>query len=582
MRNLGFIAFLLMVSSQSGFAQDAARPKLTAEKFAEQIPDYYYDSPSEVEELVIREPRDREFFLNNLTHLPNIRAVEFHRVEFTENDISKVANCPQIKTIKFGGYIDLELRFLRALPTIEVLGLARCERVVWRQLPVAMLPRLRKLDLFKTPIDASELAVVGRSAVDSLKFSDTTLDDDIVRAIADFQNLRSITVYNCEIADPTWIESLSRNLEAFRFTGPIGMQQLMKLATYPKLKTIELNVRERLDDSWFQQLAKNCPEMSRLALSKQGLNQERVASLSSLSKLQELEVYSGSELRGMEGIGMTPPVPVSTKPGVFSKFAKCSQLRKLRLSGTYSFGVDDGNALGTLSNLEDLQLRNMNLASGAFSQLGGLTSLKKMDLYRCKGLSKQDSQQIGKLAQLEELDLGVAVIGGDFRSLGNLKKLRELDLTGCTFFTDNDLENADGLASLERLVLKNNLGVTDKGIAKLGKTPSLKELHIEQGFVNGRGFSEWPSDHPLEMLFIAGCSILDDGFQALSKLENLKYLDCRLLTSRDMQVDVTCFVKSKSLEALSLMGSFKTSKASFETLTKSRPDLGVHVTQLDP
>ena len=90
--------------------------------------------------------------------------------------------------------------------------------------------------------------------------------------------------------------------------------------------------------------------------------------------------------------------------------------------------------------------------------------------------------------------------------------------------------------------------ITDQGLARLGKIGGLEELLLRGSIegcdgmelnsaFTGIGFAEWPVDHPLHSLDVQCTALNLDGFNALSRLSNLRFLnvsDCNTLLSSEM------------------------------------------------
>jgi len=194
------------------------------------------------------------------------------------------------------------------------------------------------------------------------------------------------------------------------------------------------------------------------------------------------------------------------------------------------------------------------------------------------GTNSRTLKQFGKAKDLESLNLSsISTRSADFSGLANLTKLKQLDVRDYRNLTDCDMTWAKEMKNLKAFRLKNNFRVTDKGLTLSNHARNLEQLMITKIGIDGSGLSEWPADHAGTSILIEGCSITNDGVKAMSRLQNLKYLEVRVIRfgKGPIEVDVSCFADSKTLESISLLGQYTTSQESLDRLIKARPDIGI-------
>ncbi|KAK4799922.1 hypothetical protein SAY86_025287 [Trapa natans] len=127
--------------------------------------------------------------------------------------------------------------------------------------------------------------------------------------------------------------------------------------------------------------------------------------------------------------------------------AQLRHLRYLDLSwNNFSYGEIPA-FLGSLTNLEYLNLSNAGFSGKVPVQLGNLSNLQYLDLntilgygYTSKGMTVDNLDWLSKFSSMEHLDLsGVDVTSGrGWQSLSSLSSLRHLGIAGC-FLNDSSL-----------------------------------------------------------------------------------------------------------------------------------------------
>jgi hypothetical protein len=140
-----------------------------------------------------------------------------------------------------------------------------------------------------------------------------------------------------------------------------------------------------------------------------------------------------------------------------------------------------------------------------------------------------------------------------------------------------------GMASVEDVTLRGNGGITDAGIVQLQHAAKLRKLWLQKLSIRGTGFAEWPADHGIETIFIEGIAISNDGLAALARLRKLKLLAVRViqLFGGAIEVDVSCFIDSPSLESVALEGSYVATPASLDKLMEARPKFDIAVNRAE-
>jgi hypothetical protein len=163
-------------------------------------------------------------------------------------------------------------------------------------------------------------------------------------------------------------------------------------------------------------------------------------------------------------------------------------------------GVNDTTLLriGCLSQLEELDLNDVQSTDAGLANLSGLRALRKVHL---KGRRFTD------------------------RALANLKglpSLRELGLRECTF-TDDGLKNLERLSELQILGL-TDCKITDAGLAHLKDLRALTNLGLTNCQITDAGLSHLKEMTNLEYLILNRTNITDLGLAHLKALKRLRFL----------------------------------------------------------
>lgn len=569
-----FLLFWLAAWGQSPAAT------LDETSFAAQFREVFYDQAlADVKMVDIRNVREKELLLDNLAHLPALGEITFSELEVAEADFARIAPHANITQIEFSRFTTIDPAALAVVKSLKTLEFYKCTEIPWAAVAAMRGPALRRLEIRDSYLDGDDLSAL--SAVET--FESITLSepkgvsDDALANLGKFKNLQSLSVYNVSDSRGEFIAALKglKKLREFNFTGRLTATQAQRLADLPNLQAIQLNIKEPLPNGWYKAIAENCRGLVRLELHYQALDKTKIDNIAMLTELTELKCYSDTQIADMSFGGPR----VKTEPGDLAALAALKKLQSLHLSRGYRLNAEDGAAIASLAKLTRLELWFAQFEPGALEKLGDLTELTVLSLYGSRGLDTTDAKAIGALQNLEELNLSIVTkaAGADFSHLRGLAKLRELDLTDFRGLSDDDMAMFTGLKSLEDLTLRRNARVSDKGLSQLRHATKLSDLWMVHMSVNGTGFADWPADHALKTVFIEGTAINDDGLKALSRLRNLASVEIRIvrLFGGDIEVDIACFVDTPSLEYVSILGSYRTTPAAIEKLTKARPELSI-------
>ena len=295
----------------------------------------------------------------------------------------------------------------------------------------------------------------------------------------------------------------------------------------------------------------------RLGASDTKLSAADVTPIGALSGLRHLDVG---------GYGVGPDIP--------RILSGLTQLRTLvlpgeiRREGPVQIGSEGAEALGVLTNLEELDLRGNSIDDAGLMHLEGLVKLRALNLswnrLDGKGVRRGDTIQGKALKALEgmrdlrRLNLRHNDINAEsVKTLAKCVNLEELDLSENKLISDG-LEALGGMSKLKVLKLgpdsssfRSGLDVTPKASAALGRLTELRRLELSSSSIIDATFLG--KLNKLEHLYLR-CSALPpapDAFQGLEQLEVLK-LKLKDTFNARLSDQISVFSSANNLEELEL------------------------------
>jgi Leucine-rich repeat (LRR) protein len=223
-----------------------------------------------------------------------------------------------------------------------------------------------------------------------------------------------------------------------------------------------------------------------------------------------------------------------------------TQLKDLNLTAM-SLTSDGWEPLAKLTTLEKLNLERTSIDNAGLANIRGLVHLKDLNLKRTTQVTDEGHYNLERLKELEKLDISSnqTIKGGGFvhcrnaKGLGNLRELianntqfgqdgmggiqhlkslevLELGKTGLTNIGMGAFRKCTGI---KRLLIGQNAGITDVGMAELAV---LKDLEFLELFnltnVTNIGLSYVKKAKQLQYVNVTGTRINEEGMRALKKL----------------------------------------------------------------
>lgn len=341
-------------------------------------------------------------------------------------------------------------------------------------------------------------------------------------------------------------------------------------------------VWDELETPWCERTTINAEQMARL---------EGTFQISGLLKSQPIRDLEGIQYaKNLTALELSFLDDVRT----LSPLAGLSQLKRLKI---WEAAVTDIDALATLDELQELELRNLNHVTDfrplaglgsltelhvsrmpdslEFDSVSGLTGLATLTVSDSRGFN--DLRNLIGLAQISELTLWDTGPVDDLTPLAQLKRLRKLTLDG--IWVERPGQFAE-LASLASLCLRRVSGVRSlTGIERLTRLNELEldQVHyeyLEQGAIDLHPIADLRSLTTLKLVekeyagtflglealgSLSGLTTLevasdvrDDDIKMISRLTGLKSLslEATLMGGLEPLVSLT------RLESLSLTGKF--------------------------
>ncbi len=275
--------------------------------------------------------------------------------------------------------------------------------------------------------------------------------------------------------------------------------------------------------------------------------------------------------------------------------ARCKSLEVLVLNNVPNLTPVALREIATWRSLEELELEwDDNTPTLDADALGSLTALRRLSL-RNGRLEDPSARFLSRLTALEELSiLGVALAPAAYDCFGELRRLRVLWLGPiltepvpvekvCRATTleslrldtspiDTGAARAIGrLSRLRRLMLYfSRLG--DEGLEALGSLPELRRLELPGSRITAEGVRSFEQFPKLTHLDLDGAEIGDAGVKRLSRIRSLRGLSLRRCGLSDQSVPF--FKAMPHLETLTVYKQL--SRAARKELQKSIPGLDIN------
>lgn len=277
-------------------------------------------------------------------------------------------------------------------------------------------------------------------------------------------------------------------------------------------------------------------------------------------------------------VGATVEIDIDSEGGYARTIRPGGTLPAARftLSGVLFEGCDKVPADGLTNFAHVPTLRKLVVhETPGLNELQHLDRLPGIDSFSTRSATLSDAAagRIASLANLVELRFGSAISDAGFEKLASLPKLR--------MFHNHSGTNPARLATvlkLRRLRFLHGDFESDKDVARLASLPSLQALSLGSGKVTGEGFAAL-KDLPLRGVFIHPNPVDDANLKHLAAIKTLKVLV--LGKSKITDDGLLAFAGHPTLVGIDVEGNEQLTRAGFEKLQKSAPNLAIQWTNKD-
>lgn len=356
--------------------------------------------------------------------------------------------------------------------------------------------------------------------LESLEITNANLQD--ISGLTLLTELTELNLAYNNISDVSDVLSLNQLTSLNLNENPIDDLSMLvdNINIVGSLRVLELNAIEGHSHHSIQieSLLGLKDSIEKLSLNHVGINGEQY--LGKLTNLKELHLKSGySSINALSFLLSLPDLVVLDIGGNvnirdLSALIKSSKLEELNLSGIDAYDI---TPLSELLLLEKLNLNSsFRYHKPDLDALKGLTSLTSLTLSNNIGFN--NINVIGSFSELSELNLsGVNVASVSF--LRKLSSLKILDLSNNSRLSD--ISHLSELKLLEQLDISGNYNLDD--ISSLNHLINLKKLNISNLFSQGVDLSSLKSLEGMEELIAKGNNYR--GLDNLSLLKGLVKLD---------------------------------------------------------
>ncbi len=210
----------------------------------------------------------------------------------------------------------------------------------------------------------------------------------------------------------------------------------------------------------------NCRRLADLTLQDSTLSEAGLARLRALPLLELLQIkHSNVNAQGMFEV------------------SQLIQLKRLLLNQQTSFPFTSFRDIGTMKNLEGLDLTQSRLRGNELAMLSGMQSLRVLSLAHCHFIDDAALSKLPPLPSLRYLALkGTNVHGPGLQSLAKFPALVDVDVSNTVHTRDAAFQDSS-VQYLKQLHLTNfttrdDQKITAKGVEQLCQLPTMQEVRI--------------------------------------------------------------------------------------------------------
>jgi Leucine-rich repeat (LRR) protein len=385
----------------------------------------------------------------------SLQALNLGKVKTTDEGLKTVAGIAQMENIIVDGkgVTDVGIKALAASRSLDTVALTSVKQV--------------------TDAGIKELAALPK--LQSLILMDCTLDGSAFEAFAGSKTLKSVKL--------SLVEGFSDN----------GARHLANLPNLTELEISTMSGNNKLTAAGIKAIVeKRLP--AKFRFDKKLIDDALLATLLAKGWLYGPTLPGSSERKPAAPEDVTSIALDDSKvtDKGFETLLSCVNIRFLYIGRT-GIGDESLKKMGGFKKLSYLSLDKTRVTAAGLEAVSGLP-IKHLGMEDCE-LTEEAFKAIGKMTSLEELWLRNAKMKGEWlKHISALPKLKELGMAGTDF--DNDsAKYVTPLSNLEKLDLQSTL-LGDSGFQELVKLPKLRSFYLDGTKLTKEVFQKAKKDHP--------------------------------------------------------------------------------------
>ncbi|QIF04796.1 G protein-coupled receptor LGR4 [Roseimicrobium sp. ORNL1] len=247
------------------------------------------------------------------------------------------------------------------------------------------------------PYDAAFFEHLGHIAtLESLNVISTKFNDEWMPHIAKLTHLKTLRfTNNGKLTDAGMVQLAGiKDLESFSFVGTaITGKAYAKFDGFTKLTRVS-HRGSSIDDEGLKELCDHLPNLESISLAHAKFTDAGAPNLAKLTKLKSLELGAHATPAALKNITALPLENLQLGEG-FDKSEslpitkEIKTLKRLTLTNCKTTTADDLKLLATMTQLESLELGNLEQAEAYLPQLSAFTFLKELKFYYPKRYSPE-------------------------------------------------------------------------------------------------------------------------------------------------------------------------------------------------
>ena len=336
--------------------------------------------------------------------------------------------------------------------------------------------------------------------------------------VAHARELRILTLTDCMEPTESGLGALAplTKLEVLRLPFDLTDVGLVAISNLVSLR--ELQLSKQVTNAGLWAMAKFA-QLHTLDLSECPITDEAMPALKGMRMLRKLDLSSTRITdSGLDACGSLPFLEKLDMSG-------CGAVVGHGLKHFITLRTLDVGYCAKLKVVPHIALKKLNMKASQSVRVEDLCAMPLIELDWSWGhRALPDLMAVGSLAQLEILNLSYSgATDAGLSALNALKRLKSLDLSMCPDLTDRGLSQLSALTSLQKLNL-SECRITGQSLSDLVHLP-LRILELSKGSVTREGVHAASFLTSLTYLDLEGILLSRQNVEDLAKLPNLRWIN---------------------------------------------------------